>query len=456
MNDIRRLEMVPVTILVTALVMLSPGSFAIEGLPEACSQPVDSGRCYILFLAWHYDQDTHECRQFIYRGCGGNYNRFPTEEECYKHCAEKMIPLKPPTNLTVGLIESTEVYLFWYPPETYFLHNPTTNVTNETGVDLDYDEYSIATKVDVPYAVNNQVSNSDTKGTSTPAATTTKILVHNVTVTNETSVQNSTTKSSTNSPTGSVSSTAVPKVTTSPSVVANSTGDLLFVNGTFLNITEYANATYVPFHFAKLKHYLIQLTNDSGSPIRSLSVNDSVMEYKLEGLEAGTKYQVVVSAVYITGKVVAGVPAAFSTLNEPSTPGKCFCDPYGTVNGRVACNTNRTQGGFCTCNPTNAGLFCELCAHKYYRLAPSMPCHRCPCSEQSSTGSCHFVEGYLHCLTCRQGYAGNLCHRCANGYYRDFSVNPSRCRECGSCPNISPALICDPFDGASTALKEIL
>ena len=53
---------------------------------DICSLPLDSGACSALFMAWYYDSQDEQCRQFIYRGCGGNKNRFPSEEECYKNC----------------------------------------------------------------------------------------------------------------------------------------------------------------------------------------------------------------------------------------------------------------------------------------------------------------------------------------------------------------------------------
>jgi hypothetical protein len=35
---------------------------------------------------WYYDQETGKCHQFIYGGCGGNGNRYSSEEECLRSC----------------------------------------------------------------------------------------------------------------------------------------------------------------------------------------------------------------------------------------------------------------------------------------------------------------------------------------------------------------------------------
>ena len=47
-----------------------------------CSLPPVQGRCRAYFPVWYWDQEAQNCAQFIWGGCGGNANRFPTLEEC--------------------------------------------------------------------------------------------------------------------------------------------------------------------------------------------------------------------------------------------------------------------------------------------------------------------------------------------------------------------------------------
>ena len=38
---------------------------------------------------WYYDTPSGQCKNFYYGSCGGNANRFPTEEECQLRCLLK-------------------------------------------------------------------------------------------------------------------------------------------------------------------------------------------------------------------------------------------------------------------------------------------------------------------------------------------------------------------------------
>ena len=50
-------------------------------------KPGKRGRCKAAFLKWTFDNGV--CRRFIYGGCGGNKNRFPTAARCRKTCVKK-------------------------------------------------------------------------------------------------------------------------------------------------------------------------------------------------------------------------------------------------------------------------------------------------------------------------------------------------------------------------------
>ncbi|CAM4516544.1 unnamed protein product [Lepidochelys olivacea] len=53
---------------------------------DACAVDHDGGECQDYNLKWHYDKDQKVCTPFWYGGCGGNKNRFETQEECEALC----------------------------------------------------------------------------------------------------------------------------------------------------------------------------------------------------------------------------------------------------------------------------------------------------------------------------------------------------------------------------------
>ncbi|XP_058687052.1 collagen alpha-6(VI) chain [Poecile atricapillus] len=55
---------------------------------DACDLVQDSGECQNYILKWYYDKEQKMCGQFWYGGCGGNKNRFETQEECGFLCIE--------------------------------------------------------------------------------------------------------------------------------------------------------------------------------------------------------------------------------------------------------------------------------------------------------------------------------------------------------------------------------
>ncbi|XP_018612087.1 collagen alpha-1(VII) chain [Scleropages formosus] len=57
-----------------------------EALAYPCLMPLEEGSCSRYTLRWYFNAQVESCRPFIYSGCGGNQNRFNTQEECEDEC----------------------------------------------------------------------------------------------------------------------------------------------------------------------------------------------------------------------------------------------------------------------------------------------------------------------------------------------------------------------------------
>ncbi|XP_029909402.1 inter-alpha-trypsin inhibitor [Myripristis murdjan] len=67
-----------------------------EGVTAFCNLPHDEGQGTGFIFASYYDPDTDLCYPFIYKGEGGNENRFTHERECIRNCstrAEEIYPI---------------------------------------------------------------------------------------------------------------------------------------------------------------------------------------------------------------------------------------------------------------------------------------------------------------------------------------------------------------------------
>nr|XP_013012877.1 collagen alpha-3(VI) chain isoform X4 [Cavia porcellus] len=62
---------------------------------DICKLPRDDGTCRDFVLRWYYDTKTESCARFWYGGCGGNENRFDSQQNCEKLCASGSALPKP-------------------------------------------------------------------------------------------------------------------------------------------------------------------------------------------------------------------------------------------------------------------------------------------------------------------------------------------------------------------------
>ncbi|XP_074990515.1 kunitz-type protease inhibitor 2 [Calonectris borealis] len=85
--------MAPGRFLPLLLLLLAPAA-AIDarpgpnGLPllELCSLPKAVGRCRASMPRWWFNVTGGACQSFVFGGCDGNANNFPTERECRESC----------------------------------------------------------------------------------------------------------------------------------------------------------------------------------------------------------------------------------------------------------------------------------------------------------------------------------------------------------------------------------
>ncbi|KAM9085203.1 collagen alpha-3(VI) chain isoform 3-T4 [Megaptera novaeangliae] len=67
---------------------------------DICKLPKEEGTCRDFILKWYYDSITESCARFWYGGCGGNENRFDSQDECEKVCPPVLI--KPGVIAAIG------------------------------------------------------------------------------------------------------------------------------------------------------------------------------------------------------------------------------------------------------------------------------------------------------------------------------------------------------------------
>nr|XP_010961821.1 kunitz-type protease inhibitor 2 [Camelus bactrianus] len=58
---------------------------------EYCTAEAVTGPCRAAFPRWYFNAEKNSCDNFIYGGCRGNKNSYPSKEECMQRCFGKQL-----------------------------------------------------------------------------------------------------------------------------------------------------------------------------------------------------------------------------------------------------------------------------------------------------------------------------------------------------------------------------
>ena len=83
-----------------------------------CSLPLKQGNCKAFKPRFYYNSQSQKCEKFIFGGCQGNDNNFPTFRDCVKKCAEQPIRSRSGLVVSQSAIENSNLAI--PPPQCVF------------------------------------------------------------------------------------------------------------------------------------------------------------------------------------------------------------------------------------------------------------------------------------------------------------------------------------------------
>uniref|UniRef100_A0A3P9I4X1 Low density lipoprotein receptor-related protein 11 n=1 Tax=Oryzias latipes TaxID=8090 RepID=A0A3P9I4X1_ORYLA len=76
---------------------------------DPCAADPVVGPCKGTFPRWYYDQNTGECKHFLYSGCQGNHNNFLQELDCISECIQRS-PAFRPASVAPAVTKETDTH----------------------------------------------------------------------------------------------------------------------------------------------------------------------------------------------------------------------------------------------------------------------------------------------------------------------------------------------------------
>lgn len=135
------------------------------------------------------------------------------------------------------------------------------------------------------------------------------------------------------------------------------------------------------------------------------------------------------------------------------------CKPCACSGHSETCDV--VTGKCVDCKHNTADFNCDKCAEGYYgdaRKGTDNDCSRCQCPGGSSGNQFSNIctqqfDGTVVCNNCSEGYSGDQCERCTDGYYGNPLTAGGSCKKCECNGNIDPFASnkCNPDTGVCNA-----
>ncbi|XP_063079841.1 laminin subunit alpha-2 [Engraulis encrasicolus] len=149
-----------------------------------------------------------------------------------------------------------------------------------------------------------------------------------------------------------------------------------------------------------------------------------------------------------------------ATKGTPSDCQPCACPLLAPSNNfSPTCHLGRDGELVCDqCQPGYTGPRCDSCSNGYFGRpgVAGGSCRPCECNDNLDTlapRSCDPVSGA--CLKCLEGYAGDTCHTCSDGFYGD-AITLKNCASCECHPNASRSAVCDKQSGQCQCRQHVV
>ena len=184
-----------------------------------------------------------------------------------------------------------------------------------------------------------------------------------------------------------------------------------------IRATEAADTTVAVLHGISLD---VARPSSSGAPRQAVGVEQCHCPPEYSGTscqDPGQGYYRHYKERYVESEIIID-------LVGDSVPCQC--------NGRA--DRCKSDTGYCLqCRENTAGASCDICAPGYHgdpkAGVPCTPC-QCPSSEKNFAQTCYRDQRNSLVCSCRDGYTGPTCERCAHGYYGDPAADEGECLPC--------------------------